>query len=155
MGALVERSIEVAAPAHAVWRLVSDLPAMGRFSPENTGGRWTKGTGPDVGASFRGTNAQGRRRWSTRATVTRSVPGEAFAFSVSSVGLPVADWSYVLTPTGQGCRVTETWQDRRGTLVTRAGALMTGVQDREGYAAKSMEKTLQELKAFAEADAAA
>jgi hypothetical protein len=63
MTSTVRRSVEVAAPADQVWQLISDLPGMGRFSPENTGGRWTRGDGPVVGAVFRGTNARGRRRW--------------------------------------------------------------------------------------------
>lgn len=147
----MQRSVDVAAPAEAVWRLVSDLPGMGRFSPENTGGRWVTGDGPAVGAVFRGSNAQGRRRWSTRATVLRCEPGERFAFRVTSFGLPVADWSYELTATPTGCRVTESWEDRRGALVRRAGSVTTGVQDRKVYAAKSMEHTLSAVKAAAEA----
>lgn len=146
----VQRSIDVTAPAEAVWKLVSDLPEMGRFSPENTGGRWVKGDGPAIGSVFRGTNAQGKRRWSTRATVTRCEPGERFAFRVGSLGLPVADWSYVLTATPSGCTVTETWEDRRGAVVRGAGSIMTGVQDRKVYAAKSMEETLSAVKAAAE-----
>lgn len=152
MEASVERSVDVAAPADAVWPLVSDLPGMGRFSPENTGGTWTKGDGPAVGAVFRGRNSHGRRRWSTRVEVTRCEPPEAFAFRVTSLGLPVADWSYQLTPTAHGCTVTEVWEDRRGTLLTRLGAIVTGVQDRRAYAAKSMEHTLQAVKTAAEAD---
>ncbi|MFN2524390.1 MAG: SRPBCC family protein, partial [Mycobacteriales bacterium] len=53
----VSRSTDVDAPADVVWGLVSDLPGMGRLSPENTGGRWSGGaTGPAVGARFRGAN---------------------------------------------------------------------------------------------------
>jgi ligand-binding SRPBCC domain-containing protein len=146
----VRRSVEIAAPAELVWGLVSDLPAMGRFSPENTGGRWKRGGGPAVGAVFRGTNAQGRRRWSTRCTVTRCDPGSAFAFTVRAAGLPVAEWSYVLAPTARGCALTETWQDRRGRLITRLGAVTTGVQDRAAFTSNSIERTLNGVKAAAE-----
>ena len=149
-GQQVERSVDVAAPAEVVWALVSDLPGMGRFSPENTGGRWVRGGGPEVGAVFRGTNASGARRWSTRSTVVEAEPGRRFAFDVSSVGLPVARWSYRVEPLGDGCRVTETWQDRRGALVAKAGALLTGTSDREGFTATSIETTLQRVKAHAE-----
>ena len=154
MTATVRRSIEIQAPAERVWALVSDLPGMGRFSPENTGGAWVRGGGPVVGAVFRGTNAHGRRRWSTRCTVTRSEPGAAFAFEVRAGGLPVAEWSYALEPTTGGCTLTETWQDRRGRLITALGALTTGVQDREAFTSKSIEQTLDAVKATAESTAA-
>ena len=146
----VSSSIDISAPPARVWALVSDLPGMGRFSPENTGGRWSRGGGPAVGAVFRGTNGRGARRWSTRAVVTRSEPGAAFAFEVDVARLPVAQWSYALTPTEGGCRLTETWEDRRGALVSRLGQLTTGVQDRTAFTAKSIEQTLAAVKHAAE-----
>ena len=148
---MITRSVEVAAPAERVWALVSDLPRMGEFSPENEGGSWQRGaTGPAVGAVFRGTNRSGRRRWSTRCTVTRAEPGRAFAFAVSAVGMPVAEWSYDLEPTDSGCRLTETWQDRRSGLMSWLGKRTTGVQDRIGFTATSIEQTLARVKAHAE-----
>lgn len=146
----VSDAVDVAAPPEVVWALVSDLPGMGRFSPESTGGRWVRGGGPVVGSVFRGTNAQGRRTWSTRSTVVEADAGRRFAFEVSSVGLPVARWSYDVTPTGTGCRVTETWEDRRGALVSRAGVLLTGVGDRTAFTAESIARTLAQVKAHAE-----
>ena len=143
----------MAAPAQRVWELVSDLPRMGEFSPENTGGSWQRGaSGPAVGAVFRGANQAGRRRWSTRCTVTRCVPGQAFAFAVHAGGMPVAAWSYDLTPTEQGCTLTETWQDRRSGLMSWLGRLTTGVADRTGFTATSIEQTLANVKARAEQD---
>jgi uncharacterized protein YndB with AHSA1/START domain len=155
MARTVSSSIDIAAPPARVWALVSDLPGMGRFSPENTGGVWQSGGGPVAGAVFRGTNAQGRRRWSTRSTVVRAEPGTAFAFEVRAGGLPVAQWSYELAPTAAGCTLTETWEDRRGWLVTRLGALTTGVQDRTAFTSKSIDHTLAAVKAAAEGSAPA
>ncbi len=150
MSTLTE-TIEVAATPEAVWALVSDLPGMGRLSPEATGGTWVKGaTGPAVGARFKGWNASGGRSWTTLAKVTDAVPGEVFAFSVTSAGLPVATWRYALTPTAAGCSVTETWVDRRGALISRLGALVTGVRDRETTNREGMRVTLQRVKAAAE-----
>jgi hypothetical protein len=55
-------SRDMATPAAKVWSLVSDLPWMGEWSPENAGGKWVKGaTGPAKGARFRGTNKRGHQ----------------------------------------------------------------------------------------------
>src|SRR5277367_6047983 len=63
-------SRDIAAPAEKVWALVSDLPRMGEWSPENAGGKWVKGaTGPALGSVFQGANKNGFRRWSTTVTV--------------------------------------------------------------------------------------
>lgn len=148
---VLSRSVEVAAPPQRVWELVSDLPAMGEFSPENTGGRWAAGaTGPALGAVFRGRNGRGLHRWSTRCTVTRCEPGRSFAFAVHAVGLPVSEWSFDLEPTPQGCRLTETWTDRRGVLVSTVGRAVSGVADREAFNAASIEQTLDRVKVRAE-----
>lgn len=141
----------MAALPEQVWELVSDLPGMGRFSPENTGGTWLRGaTGPALGARFAGRNASGRRRWSTRCTVVRCVHGRAFAFDVSAGGLPVARWTYEISPTAGGCRVVERWEDRRGRVIGSLGALLTGVQDRTAFTAQSLEQTLAAVKELAE-----
>lgn len=147
----VSRSTTVAAPAQRVWALVSDLPRMGEYSPENAGGAWAGGaTGPTVGAVFLGRNGRGARRWSTRSTVTRCEPGRAFAFAVSSLGLPVSEWAYDVQPDGDGCRLTETWTDRRGRVMTVLGRLVSGVADRTAFTEASIEQTLERVKQRAE-----
>lgn len=146
----MRRSVEIAASPGEVWALVSDLPSMGSYSPENQGGRWVVGDGPAVGAVFVGSNAAGHRRWSTRSTVVRSEPGRCFAFDVTSMGLPVAGWSYELEPSDPGCRLTEQWDDRRGRLISALGRFVTGVADREGHTALSIEQTLARVKDKAE-----
>ena len=147
----LSRSTVVAAAPHRVWELVSDLPAMGEYSSENTGGAWVGGaTGPAVGAVFRGRNGSGLHRWSTRCTVTRCEPGRSFAFRVAAVGLPVAEWAYDVEPVDGGCRLTETWTDHRGALITRIGRLVSGVSDREAFTVRSIEQTLKRVKLRAE-----
>jgi hypothetical protein len=146
----VSRTVDVAAPPERVWDLVSDLPRMGEWSPENRGGRWVRGGGPTVGAVLVGTNGRGLRRWSTRSTVTRAERPRAFAFDVTSLGLAVAQWAYEVEPTASGCRVTETWTDARSLLVRTGGRLVSGVADRAAFTAASVEQTLAGVKAAAE-----
>ena len=64
-------SVDVAASPEIVWSVVSDLGRMGEWSPETCKVQWKGGApgagGPAVGATFKGTNKIGLRRWSTRA----------------------------------------------------------------------------------------
>jgi hypothetical protein len=148
----ITKSVQIQAPAQRVWELVSDLPNMGRLSPENKGGSWIKpATGPAVGAKFKGSNQAGRRKWSTQVVVTRAEPGVAFFFAVTSVGMKVAEWGYTIEPQGLSCTVTESWEDHRGGLMAAIGKVATGVGDRAGFTETSIEQTLAALKAAAEA----
>lgn len=47
-------SIEISVPSQVAFAAIADLPAMGRRSPENTGGEWLNASGPAPGARFRG-----------------------------------------------------------------------------------------------------
>lgn len=144
-------SIEIAAPAPKVYEMVSDVTRMSRWSPEQTGTRWVRGsTAPDVGARFRGTNRNGWRRWTTTCTVTDAQPGKRFAFRVSSYGLPVADWIYEFTPTDTGCVVTESTIDRRGIFIKYGGGVVTGVWNRPVHNLDGIRRTLAALKSAAE-----
>jgi hypothetical protein len=138
-----------------VWELVSDITRMGEWSPENDGGKWLKGaTEARPGAKFRGVNRRGKRKWSTLATVTEAEPGRRFSFRVTASGLKVADWSYSFEPTASGCRVTESWTDKRGRIVVTAGKWRTGVEDRAAHNRAGMEKTLERLATVAESNPA-
>lgn len=146
-------SVDVAAPAEAVWALLSDLTRMGEWSPETTKVEWTGGsTGPSVGATFKGTNENGARRWSTDGRITAADPPNLLEWEVTSVaGMKVATWRYVIESTGElSCRVTESFEDRRGVLMKVLGGLATGVKDRGTHNADGMQATLDRLKAAAE-----
>ena len=107
-------SRDIAAPPEKVWELVSDVARMGEWSPENQGGSWVKGfDGPTLGAVFKGNNKNGVRRWSTLCTVVACEPGKEFEFAVTSGPLEVANWRYDLEQTQTGCRVTESFVDKR------------------------------------------
>ena len=144
-------SADIDAPAEKVWRLVSDLPRMGEWSPENTGGRWIRGaTGPVTGAQFRGSNRKGLRRWSTTCTVTAADSGKKFAFNVDYGPVAISTWEYTFTPNGNGTTVVEEWTDRRPTWMKLGGIAVTGVADRAEHNRRGMEQTLARLKAAAE-----
>jgi hypothetical protein len=148
---VISRGTTINAPAERVWELVSDLPSMGAYSPENAGGAWVGGaTGPALGAAFRGRNGRGLRRWSTRSTVTRCEPGRAFAFAVRAVGMKTSEWAYELQPEGSGCRLTETWTDRRSPFMVWLGRVTTGVPDRAAFTEHSIDQTLERVKQRAE-----
>jgi len=142
---------DVAASPETVWDLVSDLTRMGEWSDENTGGSWLGGaTGPEVGAAFKGSNRNGVRRWSTKATVTEADRPGRFAFRVSSMGIPVSVWTYEIESTADGCRVTESWRDERPGWFRPIAGLATGVHDRDTHTRQSMATTLANLAAAAE-----
>ncbi len=152
MSATVSVDRTIAAPADAVWALIADLPRMGEWSPENTGGRWlAPADGPAVGARFKGTNARGKRRWSTQVVVTDCRPGCSFGFDVKAGGMRVGHWGYEVESTDGGCRVTETFHDTRGRTITFLGTVVSGVSDRATHNRAGMEATLTNLAAAAEA----
>ncbi|HSJ91070.1 MAG TPA: SRPBCC family protein [Ilumatobacter sp.] len=152
MSAHVSVNRDVAASADVVWEMVSDLPRMGEWSPENEGGAWIKGaTGPAPGAAFRGSNRHGGKSWKSIATVVDAYPGRRFSFRVKALGLPVALWAYDITPTESGCVVTESWTDLRPGFFKPIAAKATGVSDRTAHNRVTMEQTLANLAAAAEA----
>src|SRR5262245_24510498 len=125
---------------------------MGEHAPEKTGGMWIKGaTGPTVGARFRGTNSNGDRHWATTAIVERADRGKAFTFRVVVGPVKVARWSYTFEAVEGGTDVTETWDDMRGRLAKKVGALSSGVTDRETHNRETMEATLRNLARAAKA----
>ncbi len=142
-------SRRIAAPAVKVWSLVSDLPRMGEWSPENEGGSWADGvTGPALGATFAGKNRNGFRRWSTAANVVACEPGCLFEIAVTTGRMPVARWRYEFEPTPEGCLVTESWLDERSILL-RVGGRVLGAHD-AAHAHKEMAATLANVAAAAE-----
>jgi uncharacterized protein YndB with AHSA1/START domain len=145
----------IAAPADVVWALVTDVTRMGEWSPENVGAVWLGGKkAAVVGARFRGTNENGKRTWKTLCAVVDADPGKSFAFEVTAGPFGVARWEYRLEPTGDHqCRVTETWIDQRGKLVTFMGGPVSGVKDRAAHNRAGMETTLERLAAVAETSA--
>jgi uncharacterized protein YndB with AHSA1/START domain len=153
--AMPQASIDIDASPEAVYALVADLPSMGRWSPECYRCDWLGGaTAAAPGARFRGRNRIGWRRWSTTGTVVVAEPGRELTFDVEYYGLPVSRWSYRLEPrAGGGCTVTESTEDRRGTVVKTLGAaLLVGTpgMDRTSRNQDTMQVTLERVKKAAE-----
>jgi uncharacterized protein YndB with AHSA1/START domain len=150
---MTTESVEIAAPAEAVWALVSDLTRMGEWSPETTKVEWTGGsTGPSVGATFKGSNRMGVRRWSTSCRIVAAEPPRELAWDVTTVGgLKIARWRYVIEPIDQlSCRLSESTEDQRNGVAKLLGNLATGVKDRGEHNAAGMRATLERIKAAAE-----
>lgn len=141
--------IDVAASPQRVFDLVSDLRGLSAVAEEYSGGRWLGGSGPAVGARFRGVNRRGWRVWPTTATVTDCSVAR-FAFEVRSLGMAVSRWQYDIEPTASGCRVTESTWDRRPGWYKPITVLATGVRDRAVTNQANIESTLARLKEAAE-----
>jgi hypothetical protein len=145
----------IAARPAEIYALITDLPRMGEWSPENIGGKWLGGaSGAAVGAKFKGENRHGSKSWSTTVTITEAEPGRAFAFAVSAGPVSVAEWRYDLVSEGESTTVTETWRDRWNPLLSLLGGVVTGIRDRTDYTQTSIDTTLAALKVAAEAQTA-
>jgi hypothetical protein len=140
----VQVSETMAATPDVIYELISDLPRMGEWSPENLGGA-------AVGAKFRGDNRNGRKSWSTTVTITTADPGRALAFDVTFGPFSVARWRYTLVGDGATTVVTETWWDCRNPVLRVLGGPFSGVSDRPGHNRVGMQATLAAVKRTAEA----
>jgi ribosome-associated toxin RatA of RatAB toxin-antitoxin module len=138
-----------------LYELVADVGRMGEWSPETEACTWSGGaTGPAVGAKFKGTNRNGKKKWSTDCSVVAAEPGKVFAFDVKAGPFKVARWTYTFDVSGDACRVTETWTDQRGRIATWAGKPASGVADRGDHNRTTMEQTLERLATAVEGTSA-
>ncbi|MFN2614852.1 MAG: SRPBCC family protein [Actinomycetota bacterium] len=142
---------DIAALPATVWALVSDVTRMGEWSPETNRCSWLgDATGPAVGAEFRGTNSHRGRWWFTTCRITRCEPGRSFAFDVSFGPIHIAEWEYEFEPAPTGCRVTETFRDKRALPLALLGNAALGITDRAEHNRKTMVETLSRLANAAE-----
>lgn len=144
-------SVDIAATPEQAFEAVRRLERMGEWSPENSGGEWTKGDGTSVGDTFLGTNRIGEREWQAPATVKTYEPGVTFAFTVPSLEEPMADWSYSFEATDAGTRVTESWEVHRYPESWGADVPTDRVEARIQQVQESMRVTLAALKQSLEA----
>ncbi|MFI0923504.1 SRPBCC family protein [Streptomyces sp. NPDC021012] len=126
----LEESTVVDAPPAVVYRLVSDLRNMGRWSPECRS-VWVLRPPARTGTRFVGLNRRGPFLWPTIGRVTRMRPDSEFVFDIGVFGLPIARWGYRFEPEGSGTRITEFWQDlrtggARGRVAELLGTVFAG-----------------------------
>jgi len=146
-------SIEIEAPADVVWKLVSDLSRMGEWSPETVKVEWKGGaTAPAVGASFKGSNQNGNKKWSTIGRIVEFAEPTDLAWEVTAgPGLKIAQWRYRIDEIDErSCRLTESTIDHRPSWMKYLGALASGVKERAPHNIAGMEATLARIKEVAE-----
>jgi hypothetical protein len=145
-------TVDMAAPALEVWKLVADVRNTGRFSPEVFGAEWLDGAdGPALGARFRGhvkRNEIGPVYWTT-CRVTACDPGREFGFAVLIGDRAVNNWHYRFTATSAGTEVTESFWTPTSPLLSPLEPLFFLRRRRN---VRAMGKTLARVKEAAESD---
>ncbi|MET9063948.1 SRPBCC family protein [Streptosporangium sandarakinum] len=146
-------SVHVSAPPETVYELVTDVTGMSGWNVECESAEWVgRIREPRPGARFRQRDRNGRRRWSTLCTVTVADPHRVFAYGVRAGGLlDVAIRRFEITPSGTGCHVEQSTWDTRGPVLRLLGGFVSGVRDRAARDRADMLRTLERLKAAAEA----
>jgi len=148
---MTDRSILIYARPDTVYPFIADPIRMAEWSPECVRCRWMGGAQKaEVGARFRGTSRNGRRRWTTTSTIADMRHDELFAWEVTYFGLPVARWEYRLEAEDAAVRLIEAVEDRRGRFLRAVSPFITGSPDRDSRNADTMETTLAAIKAAAE-----
>jgi Polyketide cyclase / dehydrase and lipid transport len=145
-------TVHMAAPAEQVWELVSDITNTGRFSPETFEAEWLDGSGPAVGARFRGhvrRNGWWPVYWRT-CVVTACDPGREFTFAVEGRGGKALNtWSYRFEPRGDGIDVTESFELTRTPFLRLYWSIAGRARGRTNV--NGMRTTLERIRAVVEA----
>jgi uncharacterized protein YndB with AHSA1/START domain len=154
----VEEEITIEAPPATVWALLTDLNALGQWSPEYQGGEWIgTASGPAVGARFKGRNKREDREWESESIVTECAVERTLAWAVGREPANAgASWRFDLTPLGNGTHV------RQQVVMGPGPSGLTAVIDQRpdleeriianrcAEHSRNMQATLQGLKAAAE-----
>ena len=144
-------TVTMTASAEQIWEVITDVPHIGRYSPEVFEAEWLDGaTGPALGARFRGhvrRNEIGPVYWTT-CRVTACEPGREFGFEVLVGDRAVNNWHYRLTPSQGSTDVTESFHLNASPLVSLYSVF--GGQLRKRRNLRDMRKTLERIKAVVE-----
>lgn len=145
----LEASIDIDATPEAVWTVVSDLERMGKWSPQC---KVMKVFGGPVrqGSRTLNVNKKGLLVWPTSAKVIRFEPSRAVAWRVAENH---TIWTYELTATDTGTRVTERREAPTGTTKISSflvDKFMGGTADFEVDMIAGMNTTLSRIKSEVE-----
>jgi hypothetical protein len=140
--AFTRRAWVDAAPGR-VYDLVSDVSAIGRWSPNATDVTFDQGAGPRAGAWFGGLNRKDGREWTTRSQIVRADPGDTFTFVVGGIEDGIVRWSWTFRSRGRGTVVEQSWQLLR--LDPVLGTTRGDLDALRDYMANSVETTLLSL----------
>ncbi len=135
----LQDSVTIDASAEAIYDLLSDVSAMGRWSPVCTGGRYDA----DDPTWFTGDNAIGEFTWQTRCQVVVAERGREFAFVNHGIDgeHELVRWGFTLREVDGATEVTQTWEMLPAYPVAFA---------QEGDAAGDLQPRLDGMKAMAE-----
>jgi hypothetical protein len=146
-------SIDIDAPLDTVYRLVADIPRMGRRSPECRRCVWISGDHAVPGARFKGTNRQHLLRWSTICEI-EVADGHDLTFKVieGAAGRRTR-WRFRFEPADGGTRVSQVCEPiafKRSSGLSAVLNLLRGGGDRVHQVHRGMHTTLANLKREAE-----
>jgi nitroreductase len=143
-----------------VWRLVSDLDLPAQFSNEFLGAEWDSDA-RGVGASFVGRNTHpALGEWTVRSYVDAWEERRCFGWRTSDMDNPGARWRFTIEPAAGRSRLRFSYvlgPGRSGTtmaLDANPGKEVRVLQRRIGDVRANMTRTVEGIKALAEAAAA-
>ena len=137
------RRVWVDAAPDRVYGLVSDVSAIGRWSPTARDVVFDPGAGPEAGAWFSGSNERDGKRWTTRSQIVTAVPGDEFAFVVGGADDGIVHWSWTFRPEGRGTVAEQSWRLLR--LDPVLGVDRAAVERLRDFTVASVETTLISL----------
>jgi uncharacterized protein YndB with AHSA1/START domain len=145
----ITESVEIDAAPAEVWSVVGDLTRMPEWSPELRRLVLLGRGGVSVGSTLLGLNRRGWVAWPTTSKVVRLEPERAVAWRTRESG---ATWSYELSPSGTGTRLT----GRRdlpafSVATTVLGPVIGGAAGHDRELAEGIRTTLQRIKSTVEA----
>jgi uncharacterized protein YndB with AHSA1/START domain len=133
----------IAADPVDVYRLVSDVTAIGRWSPNASEVAFDEGSGPEAGAWFSGRNRKDGKEWTTRSQVVKAEPGTVFAYVVGGAEDGIVEWSWTFRAQDGGTAAEQSWRLLRMDPVL--GGTRADVEALRDYMAASAETTLTAL----------
>ena len=97
-----------------------------------------------LGARFMGKNSWQGNKWVAPVKITEFTEPKRFAFKMRFPLIGGSDWSFLTEPTSEGCKVIQTWTDRRTKALVVIGG-KAGVPDRALILECQSETTLDNL----------